>query len=58
MLGFADALLAGLARDGGLYLPLSIPLFPPDAIRALSGVPYAEAAARIMAPFVERGFRF
>ena len=55
-LGFADALLAGLARDGGLYLPLSVPLFPPDAIRALSGVPYAEAAARIMAPFVGEDF--
>ena len=56
MLGFADTLLAGLARDGGLYLPVSIPLFPPDAIRALSGVPYAEAAARIMAPFVDEDF--
>ena len=56
MLGFSDALLAGLARDGGLYLPLSIPLFQPDAIRALSGVPYAEAAARIMAPFVGEDF--
>ena len=57
-LGFADALLAGLARDGGLYVPLSVPHLPPDAIRALRGVPYPEAAARIMAPFVERGFRF
>ncbi len=25
MLGFADALLAGLARDGGLYAPLTLP---------------------------------
>ena len=57
-LGFADALLEGLARDGGLYLPLSVPHLPPDAIRALRGVPYSEAAARIMAPFVGRGFRF
>jgi threonine synthase len=55
-LGFADALLAGLARDGGLYLPLSVPQWPPDAIRALRGVPYAEAAARIMAPFVDEDF--
>ena len=55
-LGFADALLAGLARDGGLYLPLSVPLLPPDAIRALRGVPYAEAAARIMAPFLDEDF--
>ena len=36
-LGFADALLAGLARDGGLYVPLSVPHLPPDAIRALRG---------------------
>ena len=55
-LGFADTLLTGLARDGGLYLPLSVPLLPPDAIRALRGVPYAEAAARIMAPFVDEDF--
>jgi threonine synthase len=55
-LGFADALLVGLARDGGLYLPLSVPHLPPDAIRALRGVPYSEAAARIMAPFVDEDF--
>ncbi len=55
-LGFADALLAGLARDGGLYLPLSVPHLPPDAIRALRGVPYREAAARIIAPFVGEDF--
>ena len=55
-LGFADALLAGLARDGGLYLPLSVPRLPPAAIRGLSGVPYRQAAARIMAPFVGEDF--
>ncbi len=55
-LGFADALLAGLARDGGLYAPLSVPQWEPGAIRALRGVPYADAAARIMAPFVDGDF--
>ncbi|HXE26766.1 MAG TPA: threonine synthase, partial [Roseiarcus sp.] len=55
-LGFADALLAGLARDGGLYAPLSVPRFPAEAIRGLRGVPYAQAAARVMAPFVEPDF--
>ena len=55
-LGFADALLVGLARDGGLYLPLSVPLLTPDAIRALRGVPYAEAASRIMTPFLDEHF--
>jgi len=55
-LGFADALLAGLARDGGLYLPLSVPQWRPEAIRALRGAPYPEAAARIMTPFVNGDF--
>jgi threonine synthase len=55
-LGFADALLTGLARDGGLYLPLTIPQWGPDAIRALRGVPYPEAAARIMTSFVDEDF--
>ena len=56
ILGFADALLAGLARDGGLYLPLTVPHLPPDAIRALRGIPYPEAALRLMAPFVGKDF--
>ena len=55
-LGFADALLAGLARDGGLYLPLQVPEWRPDAIRALRGIPYAEAATRVMTPFVDGDF--
>ena len=55
-LGFADALLEGLARDGGLYLPLSVPHLPPDAIRALRGVSYPHAAARIMVPFIAEDF--
>ena len=55
-LGFADALLASLARDGGLYVPLSVPQWRPEAIRALSGLPYPEAAARIMMAFVGEDF--
>ena len=51
-LGFEDALLTGLARDGGLYVPEAWPGFSPDEIRALAGLPYAEAAARVMRPFV------
>jgi threonine synthase len=51
-LGFLDTMLAGLARDGGLYAPESLPPIAPDAISALAGLPYAEAAARIVAPFV------
>ena len=52
-LGFLDAMLAGLARDGGLYAPETLPTMTPEAIRALAGLPYAKAAARIVAPFVE-----
>src|SRR5271155_976198 len=51
-LGFLDATLAGLARDGGLYTPAAIPQVGPEAIRALAALSYAEAASRIVAPFV------
>ena len=36
-LGFRDVLLAGLARDGGLYLPETWPLLPAETIRAMAG---------------------
>lgn len=52
VLDFDDVLLAGLARDGGLYVPESWPAFSPDDIRALRGLRYDELAARVMAPFV------
>lgn len=52
VLEFDDVLLAGLARDGGLYVPESWPQFGPDEIRALRGLPYAELAMRIVKPFV------
>ncbi|WOC15313.1 threonine synthase [Pseudochrobactrum sp. MP213Fo] len=52
VLGFSDALLAGLARDGGLYLPESYPQFSPDDIRALRGKSYVEIALAVLSPFV------
>jgi threonine synthase len=51
-LDFDEVLLTGLARDGGLYVPESWPNFPPAEIRALAGLPYAEAALAVMRPFV------
>jgi threonine synthase len=48
-LRFADALLAGLAVDGGLYVPETWPALPP----AIEGATYAERAAQVMAPFVD-----
>ena len=51
-LSFDDALLAGLASDGGLYVPETWPRLTRPDMRALFGLTYAEAAARLMAPFV------
>ena len=50
-LGFDGVLLAGLARDGGLYLPESLPRLDSAAIAALAGRPYAEVAEQLIAPF-------
>jgi len=51
-LGFEAALLAGLARDGGLYVPETWPRLEAAELRALRGIPYAEIAAAVMAPFL------
>jgi len=51
-LGFIDVTLAGLARDGGLYVPDSWPLFSPAAIAGLAGRAYAEVACEVVRPFV------
>ena len=50
-LSFEEAMLTGLARDGGLYLPATIPTLSHDEIRALNGVPYEDATFRIIRPF-------
>jgi threonine synthase len=52
-LGFSDALLAGLARDGGLYVPREWPTFSKKEIRALRGKSYQEIAFTVLTPFVE-----
>jgi threonine synthase len=49
---FDGVLLAGLAEDGGLFMPDEWPVFSPAEFRAMRGLPYAELAARVMAPFV------
>ena len=51
-LGFIDVTLAGLARDGGLYVPDSWPVLSAERIAALAGRPYAEVACEIVRPFV------
>ena len=47
VLGFCDVLLAGLARDGGLYVPEIWP-----TLDKTPNANYANRAASIMAPFV------
>jgi threonine synthase len=51
-LDFEGVTLAGLASDGGLYLPAEWPRFTADQIREMRGLAYPDLAARIMAPFV------
>lgn len=52
VLEFDDVLLAGLASDGGLYLPETWPQFGADDIRAMRGLDYADLAVRVMMPFI------
>ncbi len=52
VLGFSDALLAGLARDGGLYLPETWPHFSKADIVALAGKSYQHIAFAVLQPFV------
>ena len=52
VLDFAQVTLAGLASDGGLYVPRTWPRFSADEIRALAGLDYVETAVRVCAPFV------
>ncbi len=51
-LDFTEVMLAGLARDGGLYVPESWPSVMNADIAGLAGRPYAEVAVEVMRPFV------
>jgi len=50
-LGFSDAVLAGLASDGGLYVPQTWPQISPAEIAAYAGKPYADVAYDIISRF-------
>jgi threonine synthase len=50
-LGFLDVTLAGLARDGGLYVPESWPVLTEASIAGFAGRPYAEVAIEVIRPF-------
>ena len=51
-LGFREVTLAGLANDGGLYIPETWPTLSRDEIAGLAGLSYVQTAVRVMAPFV------
>ena len=51
-LDFEGATLAGLASDGGLYLPESWPRFSSEDFAAMRGLSYVETAVRVIKPFV------
>ena len=51
-LSFEEAMLTGLARDGGLYVPESWPQMSSSEIAALAGLSYEEVAFRVIKPFI------
>jgi threonine synthase len=51
-LGFEDVVLTGLASDGGLYVPETLPQFSAEEIAGWAGLPYRDLAFRIISPFV------
>ena len=56
VLSFEDAMLTGLARDGGLYVPETIPKLSHSSIADMAGLPYEEVAFRVILPFVGNSF--
>ena len=52
VLNFEETMLTGLARDGGLYVPESVPQMSKGDIAALAGLSYEEQAFRVMRPFI------
>jgi threonine synthase len=51
-LSFEDALLAGLASDGGLYVPESWPRLSDATLRSFIGADYATVAKAVLHPFM------
>ena len=52
VLGFGEAMMTGLARDGGLYVPQTVPVMPRDQIAGLAGLSYEDIAFQVMRPFL------
>ncbi len=52
-ISFTEALLAGLAPDGGLYVPETMPRLSLEEMRGFAGRPYVEVAEAVISPFLE-----
>jgi threonine synthase len=52
-LSFTEALLAGLAPDGGLYVPEAMPRLAPEILRDFAGKPYTQVAEAVISPFLD-----
>ena len=52
VLTFSEAMMTGLARDGGLYVPQVVPVLSKAEIAGLAGLSYEETAFRVMRPFL------
>jgi threonine synthase len=52
VLNFEEVLLAGLASDGGLYVPETYPQFSHEEIASWSGLSYSDVAIKVISPFV------
>ncbi|HEY4527320.1 MAG TPA: threonine synthase, partial [Candidatus Paceibacterota bacterium] len=50
---YTDVLLAGLAPDGGLYIPQEFPVFSRYELQALAGAPYANIAFGVKRKLVD-----
>ncbi|MEN8837877.1 MAG: threonine synthase, partial [Celeribacter marinus] len=55
-LSFEEAMLTGLASDGGLYVPETIPTLSMDEIASFAGQSYEDVAFRVMKPFIGETF--
>jgi threonine synthase len=55
-LDFRAAMMTGLARDGGLYVPDAVPVISTGDIAALAGLPYEDVAFRVMRPYLGDAF--
>ena len=50
---FEQVLLSGLAPDGGLFIPQTLPTFSAEQIEAMKSLQYADLALEIVTPFVD-----